>query len=62
MIHAHLPSMNEKFFNTNRGVNFDPLSSSEVSSHDDSSPPRKVNSLRDFYDSCTFSLKIKKNV
>ena len=48
-------SMNEKVKNTSQGVNFDPLSSKELSSHDDS-PPRKVRSLRDVYDSCTFAL------
>ena len=38
-------SMNEKAKNTCQGVKFDPLSSKEVSSHDDSLPPRKVRSL-----------------
>ena len=49
-------SMNEKFKNTSQGVNFDPLSSRELSSHDDSPPPRNVCSVRDVYESCKFAL------
>ena len=48
--------MNEKVKNTSKGVNFDLLSSRELTSHDNSAPPRKVYSLRDVYDSCTFAL------
>ena len=48
-------SMNKKVKNTSQGVNLDPFSSREPSSHDDS-PPRKFCSLRDVYDSCTFVL------
>ena len=48
--------MNEKVKNTSQGVNFDLLSSKELSSYDNSSPPRKVSSLRDVYDSCTSGL------
>ena len=51
--------MNKKVKNTTQGVNFDPLLSREPSFHDDS-PPRKVRSLRNFYDSCTFALMTTK--
>ena len=46
----------EKVKNTSQGVNFDIKLSKELSSHDDSPQPQKVRSLRDIYDSCTFSL------
>ena len=42
--------------NTSQGVDFDPLSSKELSSHDGLLPPQKVHSLWDVYDSCTFAL------
>ena len=49
-------SINEKLKNTSQGVNFDPLSSREPSSHDDSPPLRPVRFLRDIYDLCMFAL------
>ena len=48
-------STNKKVKNTSQGDNFDPLSSKEFSSHDDS-PPLKERSLQDIDDSWTFAL------